>query len=121
MDLSVKQHTLFVTKVSSSPTGEVTSLEHKIKKLQKHQAFCAEVAANEASLRELRALCEELGQPGPRRQLAALSADWDRLLQATQEKGTRVRCPLELSVCSPDREFSYFLPQSDPFNFTVLQ
>ncbi|XP_048485825.1 spectrin beta chain, non-erythrocytic 5 [Plutella xylostella] len=80
-------HGKLTTLQSDTTAGEVTSLEHKIKKLQKHQAFCAEVAANEASLRELRALCEELGQPGPRRQLAALSADWDRLLQATQEKG----------------------------------
>ncbi|XP_052755503.1 spectrin alpha chain, non-erythrocytic 1 isoform X2 [Galleria mellonella] len=68
--------------------GEVTSLDDKIKKLQKHQAFTAELAANRARLDEIQALAEQL-KPDEEveKQLAALQADWQLLEHATEQRG----------------------------------
>ncbi|CAB3231870.1 unnamed protein product, partial [Arctia plantaginis] len=68
--------------------GEVTNLEDKIKKLQKHQAFTAELGANKARLQEVQALAEQL-KPDEEveQQLKQLQGDWERLQQATEQRG----------------------------------
>ncbi|XP_063632305.1 spectrin beta chain, non-erythrocytic 2 [Cydia splendana] len=68
--------------------GEVTDLEDKIKKLQKHQAFTAELAANHARLQEIQALAEQL-RPDEEveKQMAQLKEDWGKLEKATEERG----------------------------------
>ncbi|XP_059044966.1 spectrin alpha chain, non-erythrocytic 1 [Achroia grisella] len=68
--------------------GEVTNLDDKIKKLQKHQAFTAELAANRARLDEIKALADQL-KPDEEveQQLAALQSDWRLLEQATEQRG----------------------------------
>ncbi|XP_061725746.1 spectrin beta chain, non-erythrocytic 5-like [Cydia pomonella] len=68
--------------------GEVTDLEDKIKKLQKHQAFTAELAANRARLQEIQALAEQL-RPDEEveKQMAQLKEDWGKLEKATEERG----------------------------------
>ncbi|XP_053623069.1 spectrin beta chain, non-erythrocytic 2 isoform X2 [Plodia interpunctella] len=67
---------------------EVTDLDDKMKKLQKHQAFTAELAANRARLAEVAELAAEL-RPDEEveKELAALQADWQRLEQATEQRG----------------------------------
>ncbi|XP_037299211.1 spectrin alpha chain, non-erythrocytic 1 isoform X2 [Manduca sexta] len=68
--------------------GEVTNLEDKIKKLQKHQAFTAELAANKARLEEVAALAQQLSPDEQvQRELAALRADWRLLEEATEQRG----------------------------------
>ncbi|XP_037875801.1 spectrin beta chain isoform X2 [Bombyx mori] len=68
--------------------GEVTNLEDKIKKLQKHQAFTAELAANKARLQEVEALARQLSpDPEVEEQLAELRNDWAKLEDATRETG----------------------------------
>ncbi|XP_026745926.1 spectrin beta chain, non-erythrocytic 1 isoform X2 [Trichoplusia ni] len=68
--------------------GEVTNLEDKIKKLQKHQAFTAELAANRARLQEVQELAEQLRPDAEvERQLRDLQADWQRLETATEQRG----------------------------------
>ncbi|KAJ0169742.1 hypothetical protein K1T71_014348 [Dendrolimus kikuchii] len=68
--------------------GEVTNLEDKIKKLQKHQAFTAELAANKARLEEVEALAKQLSPDDEvEKQLAALHSDWKLLEQATEQRG----------------------------------
>ncbi|KAL0808290.1 hypothetical protein ABMA28_012785 [Loxostege sticticalis] len=68
--------------------GEVTSLEDKIKKLQKHQAFTAELAANKARLQEVSALAAQL-RPDDEvdTQLKGLHEHWRKLEEATEQKG----------------------------------
>lgn len=68
--------------------GEVTNLEDKIKKLQKHQAFTAELGANKARLQEVQALAEQLRPDDEvEQQLKQLQGDWARLEQATEQRG----------------------------------
>nr|XP_049703877.1 spectrin beta chain, non-erythrocytic 1 isoform X2 [Helicoverpa armigera] len=68
--------------------GEVTNLEDKIKKLQKHQAFTAELAANRARLQEVQQLAVELSPDAEvEKQLQQLQADWQRLETATEQRG----------------------------------
>ncbi|CAH0730725.1 unnamed protein product, partial [Brenthis ino] len=68
--------------------GEVTNLEDKIKKLQKHQAFTAELAANKARLQEIHNLADQLTpDPEVERQLQELYKDWERLETATEQRG----------------------------------
>lgn len=68
--------------------GEVTNLEDKIKKLQKHQAFTAELAANRARLQEVQLLAEQLRPDAEvEKQLQELQADWQRLETATEQRG----------------------------------
>ncbi|XP_075989206.1 spectrin beta chain, non-erythrocytic 5 kst [Anticarsia gemmatalis] len=68
--------------------GEVTNLEDKIKKLQKHQAFTAELGANKARLQEVQALAEQLRPDDEvEQQLQQLQGDWQRLQQATDQRG----------------------------------
>ncbi|XP_028171582.1 spectrin beta chain [Ostrinia furnacalis] len=68
--------------------GEVTSLEDKIKKLQKHQAFTAELAANKARLAEVGALAAQLRPDSEvEQQLQALEEQWRQLEEATEQKG----------------------------------
>lgn len=68
--------------------GEVTKIEDKIKKLQKHQAFTAELAANKARLEEVEALAKQLSPDEEvDKQLAALHGDWKLLEQATEQRG----------------------------------
>ncbi|KAI5640829.1 spectrin repeat domain-containing protein [Phthorimaea operculella] len=68
--------------------GEVTDLEDKIKKLQKHQAFTAELAANSARLQEIQELAKQLA-PDPQvdKELEALKEEWRLLEAATEERG----------------------------------
>ncbi|KPJ18807.1 Spectrin beta chain, brain 4 [Papilio machaon] len=68
--------------------GEVTDLEDKIKKLKKHQAFTAELAAHKARLQEVQALAEQL-RPDAEvdRQLQQLQNDWQLLETATEQRG----------------------------------
>ncbi|KAF9795646.1 hypothetical protein SFRURICE_005764, partial [Spodoptera frugiperda] len=67
--------------------GEVTNLEDKIKKLQKHQAFTAELAANRARLQEVQLLAEQLRPDAEvEKQLQELQADWQRLETATEQR-----------------------------------
>ncbi|XP_039761830.1 spectrin beta chain, non-erythrocytic 5 isoform X2 [Pararge aegeria] len=68
--------------------GEVTNLEDKIKKLQKHQAFTAELAANRARLQEVQTLAQQLTpDPEVEKQLEDLHKDWQRLEAATEQRG----------------------------------
>ncbi|CAG9789926.1 unnamed protein product [Diatraea saccharalis] len=68
--------------------GEVTNLEDKIKKLQKHQAFTAELAANKARLQEVKALADQLRpDKDVENELRALQRDWDLLEEATEKRG----------------------------------
>uniref|UniRef100_A0A2A4K9M3 PH domain-containing protein n=1 Tax=Heliothis virescens TaxID=7102 RepID=A0A2A4K9M3_HELVI len=68
--------------------GEVTNLEDKIKKLQKHQAFTAELAANRARLQEVQQLAVQLSPDAEvEKQLQHLQADWQRLETATEQRG----------------------------------
>jgi spectrin beta len=73
---------------SINVAGEVINLEEKIKKLQKHQAFTAELAANRARLQEIRALADQLKPDAEvEKQLQDLQADWQLLEKATEERG----------------------------------
>ncbi|XP_011150755.1 spectrin alpha chain isoform X3 [Harpegnathos saltator] len=73
--------------------GEVSSLEDKIKKLQKHQAFQAELAANQGRIEEIKAKGETLlAQKHPasaeiRQQLEHLHASWRKLLLESGNRG----------------------------------
>lgn len=73
--------------------GEVSSLEEKIKKLQKHQAFQAELAANQGRIEEIRAKGEQLlAQKHPQsieihNQLEQLHATWRKLLMTSGNRG----------------------------------
>ncbi|XP_076644007.1 spectrin beta chain, non-erythrocytic 5 kst isoform X2 [Halictus rubicundus] len=73
--------------------GEVSSLEDKIKKLQKHQAFQAELAANQSRIEEIKAKGETLlAQKHPasaeiREQLEHLHASWRKLLFESGNRG----------------------------------
>ncbi|XP_066591797.1 spectrin beta chain, non-erythrocytic 5 isoform X2 [Prorops nasuta] len=73
--------------------GEVSSLEDKIKKLQKHQAFQAELAANQSKIEEIRAKGEKLLQqkhPASteiRQQVDHLHASWRKLLFESGNRG----------------------------------
>ncbi|KAK2588759.1 hypothetical protein KPH14_001641 [Odynerus spinipes] len=73
--------------------GEVSSLEDKIKKLQKHQAFQAELAANQSRIEEIKAKGETLlAQKHPAtseifKQLEQLYASWRRLLVESGNRG----------------------------------
>ncbi|KAK0173670.1 hypothetical protein PV328_006832 [Microctonus aethiopoides] len=73
--------------------GEVSSLEDKIKKLQKHQAFQAELAANQGRIEEIRAKGETLiAQNHPssaeiRKQLEQLHTTWRKLLLVSGNRG----------------------------------
>ncbi|XP_046975216.1 spectrin beta chain, non-erythrocytic 5 isoform X2 [Vanessa cardui] len=68
--------------------GEVTNLEDKIKKLQKHQAFTAELVANKARLQEIQSLATQLTpDPEVEKQLQELHKDWERLETATEQRG----------------------------------
>lgn len=67
--------------------GEVNSLEDKMKKLQKHQAFVAEVAANESRIKEIVKKGETLiakrhrASKDIRHQLLTLQDAWNQLLK----------------------------------------
>lgn len=73
--------------------GEVSSLEDKIKKLQKHQAFQAELAANQSRIEEIKTKGERLLQqkhPASaeiRQQLEHLHASWRKLLLESGNRG----------------------------------
>ncbi|XP_076761659.1 spectrin beta chain, non-erythrocytic 5 kst isoform X2 [Xylocopa sonorina] len=73
--------------------GEVSSLEDKIKKLQKHQAFQAELAANQGRIKEIKAKGETLlKQKHPAsteilQQLEHLHASWKKLLLESENRG----------------------------------
>ncbi|XP_012530663.2 spectrin alpha chain isoform X3 [Monomorium pharaonis] len=73
--------------------GEVSSLEDKIKKLQKHQAFQAELAANQSRIEEIKAKGETLlARKHPasaeiRQQLEHLHASWRILLLESGNRG----------------------------------
>ncbi|CAL7939039.1 unnamed protein product [Xylocopa violacea] len=73
--------------------GEVSSLEDKIKKLQKHQAFQAELAANQSRIEEIKAKGETLlKQKHPAsaeilQQLEHLHASWRKLLLESENRG----------------------------------
>ncbi|XP_043282558.1 spectrin beta chain, non-erythrocytic 5 isoform X2 [Venturia canescens] len=73
--------------------GEVSSLEDKIKKLQKHQAFQAELAANQSRIEEIKAKGETLlahkhsSSTEIRQQLEHLNATWRKLLLISGNRG----------------------------------
>ncbi|XP_033210984.1 spectrin beta chain, non-erythrocytic 1 isoform X3 [Belonocnema kinseyi] len=73
--------------------GDVSSLEDKIKKLQKHQAFQAELAANQSRIEEIKAKGETLlSQKHPasleiRQQLDHLNSSWRKLLFESGNRG----------------------------------
>ncbi|XP_061385003.1 spectrin beta chain, non-erythrocytic 1 isoform X2 [Danaus plexippus] len=69
-------------------TGEVTDLEDKIKKLQRHQAFTAELAANRARLEEVGQLAKEL-EPDREvaKELEQLEREWRTLEDAAEQRG----------------------------------
>ncbi|XP_068625866.1 spectrin beta chain, non-erythrocytic 5 isoform X2 [Battus philenor] len=68
--------------------GEVTDLEDKIKKLKKHQAFTAELAANKARLQEVQELAKQLSPDEEvEKQLKELQNDWQLLETATEQRG----------------------------------
>ncbi|XP_034944641.1 LOW QUALITY PROTEIN: spectrin beta chain, non-erythrocytic 5 [Chelonus insularis] len=73
--------------------GEVLSLGDKIKKLQKHQAFQAELAANQSRIEEIKTKGETLiAQKHPssaeiRSQLEKLQATWRKLLVVSGNRG----------------------------------
>lgn len=71
--------------------GEVTNLEDKIKKLQKHQAFTAELAANKARLQEIENLAAQLiPDPEVEKELKQLHQDWETLETATEQRGNNL-------------------------------
>ncbi|XP_012280338.1 spectrin beta chain, non-erythrocytic 5 isoform X2 [Orussus abietinus] len=73
--------------------GDVSSLEDKIKKLQKHQAFQAELAANQSRIEEIKGKGETLlAQKHPasleiRQQLDHLQGSWRKLLVESGNRG----------------------------------
>ncbi|XP_046434088.1 spectrin beta chain, non-erythrocytic 1 isoform X2 [Neodiprion fabricii] len=73
--------------------GDVSSLEDKIKKLQKHQAFQAELSANQGRIEEIKGKGETLlRQRHPasqeiREQLDHLLASWRKLLLESENRG----------------------------------
>lgn len=68
--------------------GEVTSLEDKIKKLQKHQAFTAELVANKPRLQEIQHLADQLvPDPQVEAELRDLRQEWETLETATEQRG----------------------------------
>ncbi|XP_048512555.1 spectrin beta chain, non-erythrocytic 1 isoform X2 [Athalia rosae] len=73
--------------------GDVSSLEEKIKKLQKHQAFQAELAANQSRIEEIKGKGETLvnqkhpATPEIREQLDHLLASWRKLLLESENRG----------------------------------
>ncbi|XP_037069817.1 spectrin beta chain, non-erythrocytic 1-like [Pollicipes pollicipes] len=73
--------------------SDVTSLEEKIKKLQKHQAFQAELSANQPRIAEIKDKGETLLQQRHlssreiRQQLEALLASWQQLLAESVSRG----------------------------------
>lgn len=73
--------------------GEVNSLEDKMKKLQKHQAFVAEVSANEGRIKDIRRKGDMLIGKRHRaskeiyHQLEKLQAAWNQLLKDVQLHG----------------------------------
>lgn len=73
--------------------GEVTSLEDKAKRLQKHQAFQAEVSAHQGRLDEIKRNGETLmskrheALPDIHRQLDNLQKRWKQLLTASSHLG----------------------------------
>ncbi|XP_050460702.1 spectrin beta chain, non-erythrocytic 5 isoform X2 [Cataglyphis hispanica] len=73
--------------------GEVSSLEDKIKKLQKHQAFQAELAANQSRIEEIKAKGETLlSRKHPasaeiHQQLEHLHTSWRKLLLESGNRG----------------------------------
>lgn len=78
---------------ASVKTTEVTSLEDKIKELQKHQAFQAEIAANEGRIKEVMSkgvtLLSKKHKASPRieEQLKNLQEAWRQLLREISSKG----------------------------------
>lgn len=74
-------------------TGEVTNLEDKIKKLQKHQAFVAEIAANEGRIVDLRDKANLLmhkkhkAQNEIYKELRDLEVAWTELLREVDLRG----------------------------------
>lgn len=74
-------------------TGEVNSLEDKIKKLQKYQTLHAEVAANGKRIGEIRDKGEKLirkrhkSSPEIHKQLVELDAAWQQLLHEVNLRG----------------------------------
>nr|XP_018898887.1 PREDICTED: spectrin beta chain, non-erythrocytic 1 isoform X2 [Bemisia tabaci] len=73
--------------------GEVSSLEDKIKKLQKHQAFQAELSANQGRITTIKEKGETLlakkhkASHEIRAQLEQLLTSWRNLLQASNNRG----------------------------------
>ncbi|KAK7865818.1 hypothetical protein R5R35_001276 [Gryllus longicercus] len=73
--------------------GDVSSLEDKIKKLQKHQAFQAELAAHEGRIQQIREKGETLltkkhkASREIRQQLEQLLAAWRHLLAESNNRG----------------------------------
>ncbi|XP_014213231.1 spectrin beta chain, non-erythrocytic 1 isoform X2 [Copidosoma floridanum] len=73
--------------------GQVSSLEDKIKKLQKHQAFQAELAANQSRIEEIKVNSETLltkKHPASgeiRQQLDNLLSSWNKLLIESENRG----------------------------------
>lgn len=81
-------------KLDADQAGEVTNLEDKIKKLQKHQAFQAELVANEGRMSELKDMAKRLierkgrAQSGPVKEtMDQLQRDWVELLQRSDQTG----------------------------------
>ncbi|XP_031782461.2 spectrin beta chain, non-erythrocytic 1 isoform X3 [Nasonia vitripennis] len=73
--------------------GQVSSLEDKIKKLQKHQAFQAELAANQSRIEEIKVKGETLlmhkhpASAEIRQQLDHLLSSWKKLLIESENRG----------------------------------
>ncbi|XP_025833247.1 spectrin beta chain, non-erythrocytic 1 [Agrilus planipennis] len=78
---------------SEIKVGEVNSLDDKMKKLQKYQAFQAEVAANEGNIKEIKYKGETLVQkrhkatPDIKRQLVDLDQTWNQLIHEVELRG----------------------------------
>lgn len=78
---------------ASDKTGEVSNLEDKIKKLQKHQAFVAEVAANEGRMKDIQNKGDLLiskrhkAQKDITKQLRNLEVAWRELLREVDLRG----------------------------------
>ncbi|XP_008201528.1 spectrin alpha chain, non-erythrocytic 1 isoform X2 [Tribolium castaneum] len=74
-------------------TGEVTNLDDKIKELQKHQAFQAEIAANEGKIKEVKSKGETLlakkhkASKDIEVQLRNLDDAWRQLLREVDSRG----------------------------------
>lgn len=74
-------------------TSDVVSLEDKIKKLQKHQAFQAELAANQGQLMKVKEKGEMLlkkqheNSPNIKRQIDTLVHLWQELVHETENRG----------------------------------